>query len=89
MIDTGRFKARFANLQNAYSLFTLYCREHPDEVKKVVLSTSLDDFFNATSLLRGFLDVPKPDHNLYLTKVSDLAAKYDALLQKTTTTAAR
>jgi hypothetical protein len=87
MIDGARFKARFANLQGAYTLFTQYCVEHPAEVQKTVLSTSLDDFFAATRILRSILDAPKPDRQVYLTKVNDVAAKYEALVQRTTTMA--
>jgi len=89
MIEGARFKARFANLQAAYTLFSQYCLEHPAEVQKTVLSTSLDDFFAATRILRGILDAPKPDRQVYLTKVNDLAAKYEALVQRTTIAAAR
>jgi hypothetical protein len=89
MIESGRFRTRFANLQTAYTAFTQYCLEHPAEVQKIVLSTSLEDFFAATRILRGILDAPKPDRQVYLAKVNDLAAKYDALVLKTTTTAAR
>jgi hypothetical protein len=87
MIEGARYKQRFTNLQAAYTAFTQYCVEHPAEVQKMVLSTSLEDFFAATRILRGILDAPKPDRQVYLTKVNDLAAKYDALIQKTTTTA--
>ena len=90
MIESARYKQRFANLQAAYNAFTQYCREHPAEVQKTVLSTSLEDFFGATRMLRGILEAPKPDRQVYLAKVNDLAAKYDALVQRTTpTTAAR
>ncbi len=89
MVDSGRYKARFANLQAAYTLFTQYCLEHPAEAQKTVLATSLEDFFAATRTLRGILEAPKPDHGVYLAKVNDLATKYDALLERTTTTAAR
>ena len=87
MIESARYRARFANLQAAYMLFTQYCLEHPAEVQKVVLATSLEDFFAATRMLRGVLDAPKPDRQVYLAKVNDLATKYDALLQRTTTMA--
>lgn len=91
MIEAGRYRARFANLQAAYTLFTQYCTEHPTEVPKAVLATSLEDFFAATRVLRGVLDAPKPDRLVYLAKVNDLAAKYDALVERTTppTTASR
>ena len=82
---TARYRTRFANLQAAYTAFTQYCLEHPAEVQKVVLATSLEDFFAATRLLRGILDAPKADRQVYLTKVNDLAAKYEALVQRTTT----
>jgi hypothetical protein len=88
MIETARYRTRFANLSATYALFTQYCTEHPAEVQKAVLATSLEDFFAATRILRGILDAPKPDHQVYITKVNDLAAKYDALLQRTTATAA-
>lgn len=90
MIEGARYKTRFANLQAAYTAFTQYCLQHPAEVQKAVLATSLDDFFAATRILRGVLEAPKPDRQVYIAKVNDLAAKYDALLQTTTaTTAAR
>jgi hypothetical protein len=89
MIEGPRFKARFANLQAAYTLFTQYCLEHPAEVQKAVLATSLEDFFAATRILRGILDAPRPDRQVYLAKVNDLAAKYDTLIQRTAITAAR
>jgi hypothetical protein len=90
MIEGARFKTRFANLQAAYGAFTQYCLQHPAEVQKAVLATSLDDFFAATRMLRGILEAPKPDRQVYIAKVNDLAAKYDALVLKiTTTTAAR
>jgi hypothetical protein len=84
MIDTARYRTRFANLSAAYALFTQYCTEHPAEVQKAMLATSLEDFFAATRILRGILDAPKPDRQVYLAKVNDLAAKYDALIQRTT-----
>ena len=85
MIDSARYRTRFANLQATYTAFTQYCREHPAEVQKVVLATSLEDFFAASRILRGILDAPKADRQVYVAKVNDLAAKYDALVQRTTT----
>ncbi|MEY2495802.1 MAG: hypothetical protein QOJ45_2294 [Verrucomicrobiota bacterium] len=87
MIEAARYRARFANLQAAYTLFTQYCLEHPAEVEKAVLATSLEDFFSATRILHGVLGAPKPDRQVYLTKVNDLAAKYDALVERTTVAA--
>jgi hypothetical protein len=89
MIEGARYKARFANLQVSHTLFTQYCVDHPAEVQKAVLATSLDDFFAATRILRGVLEAPKPDRQVYLTKVNDLATKYDELVQRTTKTASR
>ncbi len=86
MIEGARFKARFGALQAAYMAFGQYCVEHPAEVQKTILSTSLDDFLAATRILRGVLDAPKPDRQVYVTKVSDLAAKYDILLERTSAT---
>jgi len=37
--------------------------------------------------LPRILDAPKPDRQVYLAKVSDLAAKYEALVQRATTAA--
>jgi len=85
MIETARYRTRFANLQAAYTLFTQYCAEHPAEVQKAVLATSLEDFFSATRILRGILDAPKADRQVYLAKVNDLSAKYDTLVQRTAT----
>ncbi len=84
MIESARYKARFGTLQAAYTLFTQYGVEHPAEVQKAVLATSLEDFFSATRILRGVLEAPKPDRQVYLAKVNDLAAKYDDLVQRTT-----
>src|SRR5205814_8897407 len=86
--EAARYRTRFANLAATYAVFTQYCTEHPAEVQRAVLATSLEDFCAATRILRGILDAPKPDRQVYLTKVTDLAAKYDALVQRTTTTTA-
>lgn len=88
-IETTRYRTRFAALQASYTEFTQYCAQHPAEVQKVVVTKSLDDFVAATRILRGILDAPKPDRQVYMAKVTDLATKYDALLQNTTTTASR
>jgi hypothetical protein len=87
MIEAGRYRARFANLQAAYTLFTQYCAEHPAEVPKAVLATSPEDFFSAARILLGVLGAPKPDRLVYLAKANDLAAKYDALIERTTVAA--
>src|SRR4051794_41048433 len=50
MIEGARFKARFSALQAAYTAFAQYCLEHPAEMQKAVLSTSLDDFIAATRI---------------------------------------
>jgi hypothetical protein len=84
MIESARYRARFTNLQTAYTAFTQFCSQHPEEVKKALLATSLEDFFSATRILRGILEAPKPDKQVYLTKVNDLAARYDDLLERTT-----
>ena len=90
MIESARYRSRFANLQTAYTLFTQYCVEHPAEVEKALLATSPEDFFSAARILLGILAAPKPDRLVYLAKVNDLAAKYDALILRTTPkTAAR
>jgi hypothetical protein len=85
MIDTARYRTRFAALQAAYTEFAQYCQQHPAEVQKAVASKSADEFVAATRILRGVLDAPKPDRQVYMTKVGDLAAKYDALMAQTTT----
>lgn len=87
MIESARYRARFANLQAAYTEFTQYCQQHPAEAQKAVTTKSLDEFVAATRILRGILDAPKADHQVYMTKVGDLAAKYDALMAQTTTAA--
>jgi Protein of unknown function (DUF3829) len=89
MIESARYRTRFSNLQAAYTEFTQYCLQHPAEVQKIVVTKSLDDFIAATRILRGILEAPKPDRQVYMAKVTDLSSKYDALLQSTTTTASR
>jgi hypothetical protein len=85
VIESARYRTRFAVLQAAYTEFTQYCLQHPAEVQNVVVTKSLDEFVAATRILRGILDAPKPDRQVYMAKVTDLATKYDALLQNTTT----
>lgn len=84
MIESARYRARFANLQAAYTAFTQFCVQHPEEVKKALVAASLEDFFSATRILRGILEAPKPDKQVYVAKVNDLAAKYDELVQRAT-----
>ena len=74
-------------LQAVYTEFTQYCLQHPAEVQKAVATKSLEEFVAATRILRGILDAPKADRQVYLAKVSDLSTKYDAVLAQTTTTA--
>lgn len=89
MIESARYRTRFSNLQAAYTEFTQYCVQHPAEVQKVVVTKSLDEFIAATRILRGILEAPKPDRQVYMAKVTDLSSKYEALLAQTTTTASR
>jgi len=86
-IENARYRARFANLQAAYTEFAQYCQQHPAEAQKAVTTKSADDFVAATRILRGILDAPKADHQVYVSKVNDLATKYDALMAQTTTAA--
>ena len=85
MIESARYRTRFASLQAAYTEFAQYCQQHPAEAQKAVTTKSLDEFVAATRILRGVLDAPKADHQVYMAKVGDLAAKYDALMAQTTT----
>ena len=76
LIDGTRYKPRFANLETAYTAFKQFSAAHPEEAKLVsYLGTSVEDFFGVSKLLRQVLESPKPDKQLYLTKVSELAAK--------------
>jgi len=87
MIETARYRPRFAALQAVHAELSKYCLQHPGEVRDAVISKSLDEFVAATRILRGILDAPKADRQVYLAKVSDLAAKYDAMLSQTKTAA--
>ena len=48
------------------------------------MAASLEDFFSATRILRGLQEAPKPDKQVYVSQVNDLAAKYDDLVQRAT-----
>lgn len=86
LIDGTRYKPRFANLEAAYTAFKQFSAAHPEEAKLVTyLGTSVEDFFGVSKLLRQVLESPKPDKQLYLAKVSELAAKYEELGQRATT----
>ena len=87
MMESARYRTRFTNLQAAYTELTQYCLQHPAEVQKAVATKSLEEFVAATRILRGVLDAPKPDHQVYMAKVNDLAGKYDALIAQTATAA--
>ena len=85
MMESARYRTRFTNLQAAYTELTQYCLQHPAEVQKLVATKSLEEFVAATRILRGVLDAPKPDRQVYMAKVNDLAGKYDALIAQTAT----
>lgn len=86
MIEGTRYKPRFANLEIAYAAFTQFSTGHPEEVKLAsFLGSSVEDFFGASNFLRRILESPKPDRQIYLAKVSELAAKYEELVQRANT----
>jgi hypothetical protein len=83
MIDGGRFKQRCLNLDAAFAAFTQFSTAHPEEVKLATfLGNSVQDFLGASKFLRLILESPKPDKQVYLTKVSELSARYEDLLQR-------
>ena len=87
MIDAASYKARYANLETAYTSFVQFGEQHPEEVKKVIMAsfveTALKDFFAASKFLRRVLDGPKPAKSDYVQKVNDLVEKYNTLIQRT------
>jgi hypothetical protein len=85
-MDAARYRQRFVALDAAFTAFTQFRTAHAEEIKQTALAglvgNSVDDFFAASKLLRSLLDAPKPDRQLYLTKVNDFATKFDDLLQR-------
>jgi hypothetical protein len=85
-IDGARYRQRFVALDAAFTAFTQFRTAHAEEIKQAALAglvgDSVDDFFAASKLLRSLLDAPKPDRQLYLTKVNDFSTKFDDLLQR-------
>lgn len=90
-IDAARYRQRFVALDAAFTAFTQFRTAHTEEIKQAALAglvgNSVEDFFAASKLLRSLLDAPKPDRQLYLTKVNDFATKFDDLLQRSKPTA--
>ncbi len=86
MIEGTRYKPRFTNLKIAYDAFKQFNTEHPEEAKPAKsLGTSVEDFFGAGEFLRRVVESPKPDRQMYLTKVGELTAKYEELVQRANT----
>lgn len=85
MIEGGRFKARFVNVEAAYAGFSQYCTQHPEELKQVAGASTVEatskDFFGTSKFLRRLVEASKPDKQDYFAKVNDFAAKYDELIQ--------
>ncbi len=83
MIEGMRYKPRFTNLEIAYAAFRQFSTEHPEEVKLAsFLGSSVEDFFGASKFLQRIVESPKPDRQMYLAKVSELAAKYEELVKR-------
>lgn len=86
MIDGARYKPRFMNLKAAYDGLKQFNTDHPDEAKLAkALGNSVEDFFGAGEFLRRVVESPKPDRQMYLTKVNELATKYEDLVQRANT----
>ncbi|CAN5176468.1 hypothetical protein BH20VER2_BH20VER2_00230 [soil metagenome] len=87
VISAKEYKARVAQLEAAYDAFQAYSSEHPDEVKKVMLAGMLEsavsDFFAASKFLRRTLEAPRLDRREYVERVSELAKKYNWLIERT------
>jgi hypothetical protein len=85
-IDAARYRQRFVALDAAFTAFTQFRTAHAEEIKQAALAgvvgNSVEEFFAASKSLRSLLDAPKPDRQLYLTKVNDFATKFDDLLQR-------
>ncbi|MEP6810437.1 MAG: DUF3829 domain-containing protein [Chthoniobacterales bacterium] len=89
LIEREDYQKRYAEVETAYNAFENFCTENPEEVKKVLLAsfvdTSVKDFFAASKFLRRTLEANKRDRREYLERVSDLAQKYNELIQRTNT----
>jgi hypothetical protein len=86
-IKPDAYKTRYAELETTYNAFQAFTTEHPDEVKKVLLSgmveSAVKDFLTASKFLRRTLEAPKPDRREYVERLEQLAKTYNDLIQRT------
>lgn len=86
-ISADAFKPRFSELETAYNAFQTFNTEHPEEAKKVIMSSLVDsaakDFYTAAKFLRRTLETSKLDHSVYIDRVSEVAKTYNSLIERT------
>jgi hypothetical protein len=86
-IPAKEYKTRFAELESAYDAFRSYSTDHPDEVRKVLMSSMIDsavgDFFKEAKLLRRTLSAERLDRREYVERLTQTAEKYNWLIQRT------
>ncbi len=84
LLTAREYKPRFSELEAAYDAFQSYSSEHPDEVKKIMLSSMLEsavsDFFAASKFLRRTLEASHVNRREYVERVSEVASKYNWLI---------
>ncbi len=88
-ISAKEYKTRYSDLEAAYEAFQAYSSEYPDEVKKVLMASfvnsAVDEFYTASKFLRRTLEAPKLDRREYVERVTEVARKYNQLIQRTNT----
>lgn len=86
-LSAETYKALFADLEVAYNALEAFSREHPDEVKKVMMASFVEsavkDFFAASKFLRRTLEATKLDRREYVERLGAVAKTYNDLIQRT------
>lgn len=89
VIEAATYKERYAEVENAYNALEAYRSEHPDEMKRIIMASFVEsavkDFFAASKFLRRSLEGGKVEKREYVERVSQLAQKYNDLIQRTNT----
>jgi len=87
LIDASVYRARYDELEAAYTALETFKVEHPDAVKKVMMgglvNSGVKDFFAASKFLRRVLEDKPVNRGEYIERVSELAEKYNSLIQRT------
>ena len=87
MMNARDYRAEYDGLEKAYNAWQTFAAEHPEEVRKVIMSSMVDsavkEFFTAAKFLRRTLEGGNVNRREYVEQITQVARTYNDLIQRT------